>query len=141
MSTDGLFMSTVFLPACLQLGSVYTLITSGVFQGLSVYSPFEHQSGFSLISSSTTACHPHTKHKISIFFTVIAWFLIPRSPSSQDWSSGQVFFGGEAVGGMGPIRGPSGCEDSGPFKTQIFGGLDMKLVGSRVVLKWSVWRR
>lgn len=91
MSTDSLFMSTVFLPACLLLGNVYTLITSGVFERLSVYSPFKHQSSFSLILSSTTACHPHTKHKISFFFTVIAWFLIPHIPSSKDWNSGQIF--------------------------------------------------
>lgn len=46
---------------------LHTLITSGVFQGLSVYLPLKHHSSFSLIPSSTTAFHPHTKHKISIF--------------------------------------------------------------------------
>lgn len=79
------------------------------FRDPSVHPPFNRQSSFSLIPFPPSLHHSHTKHKISIFFsTVIAWFLIPRTPSSQDWSCSQILGRGGHPGTVGERRFRSG---------------------------------
>lgn len=79
------------------------------FRDPSVHSPFNRQSSFSLIPPPPSVRHSHTKHKISGFFsTVIAWFLIPRTPSSQDWSCSQILGRGGHPGMLGERRFQSG---------------------------------
>lgn len=132
MSTGSVFMSDVFLSSFSAAWQcLHTLITSGVFQGPS-------RSAHHSTASPALAPNPphtplselrsHTKTQDFNFFspplllsTVIAWLLIPRTPSSQDWSTSQILVEEEEEE---VIRGPVGCKDFGR-------GTDLGRLGSR----------
>lgn len=125
MSTGSVFMSDVFLSSFSAAWQcLHTLITSGVFQGPS------RSARYSTASPALAPNPPHTllselrshtkTQDFNFFFslppplsTVIAWFLILRTPSSQDWSSSQISAVQEEKEEEGVIRGPAGGEDFG----------------------------